>query len=530
MGKESWSKKEGYNLTCDKRSILAKELKKKGGATTKKLPKISDNQVHALKESHLFYKYDEGAKVKKHRKLKAKIFSGIASLYGNEGIEKMGKRLRKLEGMVYHVLTNRGTFNEEEADKIVDAYMICRERRDPTHHPLQTATVSGNKYKCRSSIQNRTIFSHPIVRRSLGKRGFYLNNGPFSETETLTLMKNFEKFLAVRGKDTDRETIWNLLHDEFLQFYRDTQIFLYIGKGLNRSTFQIYTRLYSLYHPYINGKSDAKTDSYIMERAPALEGMGLHRRYKVIGEEIQRYRYFVHDRYKALAKQKDGFDKETTKKIVAAVGEYRKRNRSVGGVNADADDISLADIAAELGLCEKKLRTYWKTAGRKSVARASLPRWTLKDSLSLFDEIEKEEEEDENCIDFDGIHRRVFGEKVKDWQHLREHYNRVRRRVSYYVTKDLPTVVSVVKKDLKERMAKAGDRGCDDEEGEEEVEVDDGRVDKAENTEKGIKEKERGKEISRREEGSERVEEGKEETDSEEETESEEEMDSDEDC
>ena len=101
MGKETWSKEEGFDLRWDKRTILVNELKAKGGATTTELPKIPENQVHALKESHMVYKFnDETGKAKSHKKLKAKIFKGIASLYGNEGISKMCKRLRKLEGMV----------------------------------------------------------------------------------------------------------------------------------------------------------------------------------------------------------------------------------------------------------------------------------------------------------------------------------------------------------------------------------------------------------------------------------------------
>ena len=72
----------------------------------------------------------------------------------------------------------------------------------------------------------------------------------------------------------------------------------------------------------------------------------------------------------------------------------------------------------------------------------------------LLNEIEKCDEEDENCIDFERMFTKCFQGKVVDMQHLREHYNRLRRIVPYYMLNDLQSIVVATKKELKKRMEK----------------------------------------------------------------------------
>lgn len=155
--------------------------------------------------------------------------------------------------------------------------------------------------------------------------------------------------------------------------------------------------------------------------------------------------------------------------VLSAIAKHQKRD--INEIDPGTDDIPFEAIAVKLGLDVNSIKQFWDKRGKKSVARSRLPRWTLRDSLALFEEIEKDEEEDENCVDFADIHNRAFVGKVENWEHLREHYNRVRRRVSFYLIKDLPTVISVAKKDIKERMAKFGkERNCDEDDDDEEEE------------------------------------------------------------
>ena len=72
------------------------------------------------------------------------------------------------------------------------------------------------------------------------------------------------------------------------------------------------------------------------------------------------------------------------------------------------------------------------------------------------------EEDDENALDFDTIKKRCFEGKVVDGQHLREHYNRIRRDVSYYMLSDLQSVVSAAKKEVERKLREK----CDGDEAE----------------------------------------------------------------
>ena len=175
----------------------------------------------------------------------------ISRVYSVVDLVKRAKKWRVIVGMMYYLLSNNGCFTEQEADKIIDACLICRESSDPDHHPLQTSVVSKKKYKRKGGgSQNGLVFSDVVLRRALSKRGFYLNIGPFSEAESLTLMRNFEKFLARNSRPTDRDSIWNILSGDFHTFYKRTQMFLFIGKNLNRTSRQIHNRLFTLYQPY----------------------------------------------------------------------------------------------------------------------------------------------------------------------------------------------------------------------------------------------------------------------------------------
>jgi len=254
---------------------------------------------------------------------------------------------------------------------------------------------------------------------------------------------------------------------DFKRFYHQSKMFLYIGKGLNRSSYQIYVRLQTLYHPYVVGPSDAQTDSYIMKRVPELNELGHHQKYKIIEEEIGRFHRSVASRYGSLTSEKSGFDQETTLRVLEAIAEHQKRE--INEIDFDDDTIPLSCIAEKLGINEAKFISLWMKEGKKIVARSTLPSWTLKDSLALLNEIEREGEEDENCVDFEGIYRRAFVGRVENWQHLRERYNGLRRRVPLYLIKDLPSVLSAVKKDVRERIGK---RGKDARDEEDEVEED----------------------------------------------------------
>ena len=120
-------------------------------------------------------------------------------------------------------------------------------------------------------------------------------------------------------------------------------------------------------------------------------------------------------------------------------------------INIDAT-VPYDVIAAELGLSAEDLQRYWLKEGKKKYTRSLLPKWSHADSLLLLNEIESTEEEDENCVNFEQIYQKSFQGKVVDWKHLREHYNRLRRVVPYYLLKDLKTAVLVAKKELKRKM------------------------------------------------------------------------------
>lgn len=115
MAKESWSKELGYDLRY-KRVILKNELRKSGGASSVDLPKIPVNQIHANRCGQLVHTfYDANKKYKSHKKLKAKISRKLAKL-PQLAMGERGVLMRKIEGMIYYVLTHEGTLNEVSYD------------------------------------------------------------------------------------------------------------------------------------------------------------------------------------------------------------------------------------------------------------------------------------------------------------------------------------------------------------------------------------------------------------------------------
>ena len=114
--------------------------------------------------------------------------------------------------------------------------------------------------------------------------------------------------------------------------------------------------------------------------------------------------------------------------------------------------VPLSELAAQLVVNEENLRSFWQREGRRLCTRAALPIWRLEDSMALLEAIESYGEEDENCIHFREIYAHSFRGKVADWEHLREHYNRVRRVVSFYMLEDLPSTLAKAKKELRKKL------------------------------------------------------------------------------
>ena len=164
--KVTWSKKEGLDLRWDKTKILKKQLKVKG-RNSKEIPVVQDPQVHKAKDNYIRPTRDY-KNIKNHEKFRKRTMRMISYVGATADMKERGIRLRKVEARVYHFLTNSGSFTEQEADKIVEAYMISREREDdPNHHPLQTFVPTSRKYKCESTIHNTLVFSDATLRRAL---------------------------------------------------------------------------------------------------------------------------------------------------------------------------------------------------------------------------------------------------------------------------------------------------------------------------------------------------------------------------
>merc|ERR1712212_805830 len=134
----------------------------------------------------------------------------------------------------------------------------------------------------------------------MGRRGFFFNLGTFSSSETLTLMKNFENFLLSKDRKIDPDSIADLIENGFSEFYKKHEMFPVVGKNLNRSSEQIYLRIKDLYHRETRDRIPASQDQLILQRVKDLKELDVHRRFKVIGEEIGRYNVQVRTRHKLL--------------------------------------------------------------------------------------------------------------------------------------------------------------------------------------------------------------------------------------
>ena len=440
---ESWSKKEGLNLQWDKHKVFKKVVK---GELKEELSLIKQPQVHVGKDSCLKNKRSIKPETESWRDIKPLALNNLRQIVGLPCVEQRRKALRILEGQLYHVQFWGGDFSDSEADEIVDVYVQCRERE--TIHPLQTYYLYGRRYATTSGLSLEAIFTHPTMRRALRRRGYYLNVGDFSSLETLTLANNFEGFLKSRGLSTNRTSIWNLLTDDFGSFYRKTNLFLQIGSHLNRCNSQIYSKLRGYYQPFKRGLFSAKEDAVILLESKRLRVEGLTRRFKMIGANIGRYSRSVNARHEILERKEKGAVELDS--LVNAIA--KAQNVQVSELHVDGD-LHFDQISAELGHCSADLRHFWEKEGKLRYQKSLLPKWTHQDNLALLSEIEAVagEEDDENCIDFEQIYKskKTLQGKVADWKQLREKYNALRRSVNYYLLKDLKSIVSLIRKDLK---------------------------------------------------------------------------------
>jgi hypothetical protein len=126
--------------------------------------------------------------------------------------EEKRKYIREeLFGSMDDVIRVGGIFDDKEADHIVD--IIIRSHEIKGKHPLQTAIRRGRRPRFRNdkdradTIQSSSLFYKPSLKGALGRRGFYMNFQIFSESESLTLMKNFECFLKSHGRSTYKDAL-----------------------------------------------------------------------------------------------------------------------------------------------------------------------------------------------------------------------------------------------------------------------------------------------------------------------------------
>ena len=119
-------------------------------------------------------------------------------------------------------------------------------------------------------------------------------------------MRNFEEYLAGRGRSTDPESIAELVGEDFRQFYSTNDLFLHVGDNINRTSDQIYTRLKDVYHLKRRDRIPASDDSMILESAKSLRDGGVHKRFRVMGDEMGRHNRQVNGRFVYLTRTRTG--------------------------------------------------------------------------------------------------------------------------------------------------------------------------------------------------------------------------------
>ena len=147
--------------------------------------------------------------------MKKKALKKLRKLVKVNWIQARLTGLREAEGYLYCVIRIGGDFDGDEADFIADCAIRHHER--PGAHPLQTRRLGFPlpKFHWHDTISHDILYSHPSLKQALARRGFFLNTGHFSASETLTLIQNFERFLSEHGQKTDPEAIADLMKSGF---------------------------------------------------------------------------------------------------------------------------------------------------------------------------------------------------------------------------------------------------------------------------------------------------------------------------
>lgn len=447
----SWSKAEGFDLRWDKPKIYKCELSSKD---LNDVPLVKEAQKHICKEKMLREKHPPDD-LEKIQTVKSKALRKMRKASSIIDEHKRNAKFPKVDGWLYQVVFLGGHFEEEEADEVVDFYLQCREREGI--HPLQRSRIRGARVNA-CSPDTYLLFMHQPLRDALLRKGFYLNIGYFSSAESLTLMKNFESFLLQTGLSTDKKYVWKCLSDDFNRFHKKTNVFNYIGDNLNRSSHQLYRHLVQLYHPFQRGSFNAATDAVLLEKSTSLRAMGYHPVHKALEPVVDRHRGAVCKRLEYLTGIYDASTKNNPK-IYEAIYEH------ISGLESNAEAIPYESIGANLGLDPEAVEKFWLKVGKQRYERSVLPKWTLKDSYTLLNEIRKSGEEDENAIEFGDIKKRCFEGKVVSLQHLRDHFTRIRRTVPYYMLCDLQSVVLTAKKEIEKKMRERNEEEEDDTDG-----------------------------------------------------------------
>jgi len=444
----TWSQADGYDLRWDKPKIYKRELSTKDHT---EIPLVKEAQQHICKDRILKERPppDDPNEWKMIKSIALKKMKKAALL---KDYDKLQAKFLKVEALLYKVVYIGGHYEAEEADDVVDFFILGREREGC--HPLQRTRVRGTGVikvpNTSFSLDTPLLFMHQPLRDALRRRGFYLNVGQFSSSESLTLMKNFESFLLQNGFSTDKESKWKYLSEDFHHFHLQTRIFIYIGDNLNRTSRQLYRHLLQVYHPFERGSFDAATDAILLEEAATFKAKGSKKYHTKIGDVVNRHRGAVGRRLQHLT----GVHDKTTKtqpEIYEAICEYMSSSEC-----CDAEVIPFAEIGGRLGFHPNVIEKFWLSVGKLQYQKSLLPKWTLKDSLTLLQEIQKSEEDDENAIDFGDIKARCFEGKVVNLQQLRERFNRIRRAVPYYMLSDLQSVVAAAIKKVEADL----NRGC----------------------------------------------------------------------